>query len=141
MCNLQSLLDFQQDSAKPQVEIQEAVDTETALTLYEEGVSKGSTSQVSIFALVYISQGDLRSGTFLLALSDRAFSDSLGTGGVVFRALTEPGFDYDREWQKILNAYEVGTGKKFEKHDRMDAFPALAFRKYGAMIADPYSSF
>jgi hypothetical protein len=59
---------------------------------------------------------------------------------VIFRALTEPGFDYDREWQKQLNAYEAKAGKKFDENSRVDALTALAFRKYESMAADPFTS-
>jgi hypothetical protein len=117
-----------------------AGDTENAFALFEEGIARGSTSQLNIFALAYIAKGDLRSGMFVLALMSYALNDSIGTSGVLYRALTEPGFDFDREWQKILNTHEAKSGKLFDENHRLNAFTALVFRKYDAMRPSPYIS-
>jgi len=118
-----------------------AGDTENALALFEQGVARAATSQLSMFALAYIAKGDLRSGMFVFALSDISFNETIRSSGVIFRALTEPDFEYDREWQKLLNTYEANTGKKFDENSRVDALTGLAFRKYESMAADPYSAF
>ena len=118
-----------------------AGDTETALSLFEHGVARGSTSQNSMFVLAYIGEGDLRSGLFMLALEDLAFGASPVSVDVLFRALTDPGFDFDREWQKFLIEHEVNTGRKFEETDTLGPFTALVLRKYDALDPDPYSAF
>jgi TolB-like protein len=117
-----------------------AGDTDNAFALFEKGVIRGATSQLGMFALAYIGKGDLRSGMFVLALSGVSFNNSIESSGVLFRALTEPDFEFDREWQKILNAYEAETGNKFDKNSRLDIITALAFRKYDAIRANPYVS-
>ena len=118
-----------------------AGDTETALSLFEHGVAQGATSQNSMFVLAYIGEGDLRSGLLLLALGDLAFAESPVSVDVLYRALTDPAFEFDREWQKFLIEYEVKNGSQFEDTGSLDPFTALVLRKYDALEPGPYSAF
>lgn len=116
-----------------------AGDTETALRLFERGVARGATSQSSMFVLAYIGEGDLRAGLLLLALEDLAFGEIPVDVDVLFRALTDPSFDFDREWQKFLIEYEGKTGSQFEETGSLPSFTALILRKYDALEPDPFS--
>jgi len=118
-----------------------AGDTETALSLFEHGVARGATSQNNMFALAYIGEGDIRSGLLMLALDDLAFGPRPVSVEVLFRALTDPGFDFDREWQKFLVEYEVKTGRKFEETDSLPPYTAVILRKYDVLDPDPYHAF
>ncbi len=115
--------------------------TERAFALFETGIARGATSQGGMFALAYIGEGDVRSGMFTLALMDLAFNDYMVSVETIVRALTEPGFDYDREWRKALIEHEVKTGQKFESDGYADGLLAIAFRKYDTLTPSPYSSF
>ena len=117
-----------------------AGDTERALALFEQGVARGSASQTAMFSFTYLAKGDPRSAMFVLALSSLSFRESIRDPGLIIRALTEPGFDHDHEWQKIVNAYESRTGETFDENSPLSAYTALAFRKYDALRADPYAS-
>jgi len=117
-----------------------AGDTETALSLFEHGIARGATSQNNMFALAYIGEGDLRSGLLMLALDDLAFGPRPVSVDVLFRALTDPGFDFDREWKKLLIEYEVNTGRKFEEKNALSPFTALVLRRYDALDPDPHSA-
>lgn len=117
-------------------------ETETAFALFEEGLLKGSLSQVSMFSLAYIATGDVRSGMFLLALSELAFEGLFDHNAEArFRALTEPGFDYDLEWQKLVNEQAVESGESLDEQQLLGSFTALVFRKYAAVAPDAYSAF
>lgn len=118
-----------------------AGDVETALTLFEKGMSRGATSQISMFALAYIGEGDIRSGMLTFSLVDLAFNNFSVSVEDVIRALTEPGFDHDREWQKFLNKYEAQTGESFETNGTVNSITAIAFHKYDALVPDPYSAY
>ena len=115
-----------------------AGETEKAFALFEEGITRGASSQNVMFSLAYIANGYLRSGRFLLALTDVVLNDTTVSSTTLFRALTEPDFDHEREWQKFLNSYEAQTGKRYQDSYDSGVFTELIFRKYDAIKPNPY---
>jgi tetratricopeptide (TPR) repeat protein len=113
-------------------------ETETALLLFEEGLAKGNTSQVDEFIFAYVDERDRRSGMLTLAWFNQAYGDDGINVETLYRALTEPGFDYSLEWQNFLADYEARTGKSSADLGR-SSFYALAFRRYDDLVIQPFN--
>ena len=104
-------------------------DVETGLVLFEQGVEKGSTSQLYPFVHAYAAKGDKSSA--LLALQwGNAFSVEGVAVEIIFGYLTDPAFDAVAEHRAFEIEYQARTGMPIDWRTDDVKFLQLYLQRY-----------
>ncbi|PHS24255.1 MAG: hypothetical protein COA84_09710 [Robiginitomaculum sp.] len=96
-------------------------------TLYEDAISKGATGGGELaFVVAYAHAGDDRAVRFLLASNFQRFSILNGRSERLYRALTDPAFDFEQE----AKAYEIESKAIHGDYVWEGGVIPLIFKKY-----------
>ncbi|PHR52609.1 MAG: hypothetical protein COA47_17685 [Robiginitomaculum sp.] len=111
--------------------------TDEGLALYEDALSRGGVGGELLYAITYAHAGDDRAARLVLASVFQRFSWLNGRTERLYRALTDPAFDFKQEakaheveWKAIHGDYEAWSGAT-----------ALIFKNYAAIKRETNNPF
>jgi TolB-like protein len=115
-------------------------ETERAMELFTKSAARGSASQTDKFILAMIANDESRAGLFALLWDLQVYQSGEFNVETLFRALTEPNFDREKELKRFVTEYEVKSGEKWED-ENFSGIVGIAFGKYEHLPADSSSNY
>ncbi|PHS24259.1 MAG: hypothetical protein COA84_09730 [Robiginitomaculum sp.] len=111
--------------------------TDEGLALYEDTLSRGGVGGELLYAITYAHAGDERAARLALASAFQRFSWLNGRSERLYRALTDPAFDFTQE----AKAYEVEWKAIHGDDEAWSGATALIFKNYAAVKWETNNSF